>query len=67
MICLSGYFMVGGETRVRGEDSVEDREVDEVDEVYEVYETQVDENTAEGGGVSGAPPRQHSIYQHVIF
>ena len=53
--------MVGGETRVRGEDSVEDREVNEV------FETHVDEITAEGGGVSGAPPRQHSIYQHVIF
>ena len=53
--------MVGGETRVRGEDSVEEREVNEI------FETQVDEITAEGGGVSGAPPRQHSIYQHVIF
>jgi hypothetical protein len=48
--------MVGGETRVRGEDSVEDREVDE---------TQVDEITE--GGVSGAPPRQHIMYQDVRF
>jgi len=50
--------MVGGETRVRGE-SVEDREVNEVDEV--------DETQVEGGGVSGAPPRQHSMYQDVRF
>jgi len=47
--------MVGGETRVSG-DSVEDREVDEMGE------TQI-----EGGGVSGSPPRQHSIYYIVRF
>ena len=56
--------MVGGETLVRGE-SVEDREVNEVFEVDEVDETQVDEITE--GGVSGAPPRQHSMYQYVRF
>jgi hypothetical protein len=54
MICLSGYFTVGGETRVRGE-SVDDTEMNE-----EVEETHV-------GGVSGAPPRQHHIYHIVRF